>query len=110
MAREPMIGDVWTKKCFVPPDIRDEVLREILLRMSSQVQTMMMLLDVDNHLSDLAKRDQGGANGDRAGGAQHEPGPALAPGPGGGAEHGLGHGKREVTTSAHNTHSILRNH
>ena len=63
MAREPMIGDVWTKKCFVPPDIRDEVLREILLRTSSQVQTMMMLLDVDNHLSDLEKRDQGGVEG-----------------------------------------------
>ena len=33
--RQPAIGDAWTKKCSVPPNIRNEVLKEVLLHTSS---------------------------------------------------------------------------
>lgn len=33
--RQPAVGDAWTKKCSVPPNIRNEVLKEVLLHTSS---------------------------------------------------------------------------
>ena len=39
--RLPAFGDAWTKKCTVPPNIRDEVLREVLLHTSSPKVTFL---------------------------------------------------------------------
>ena len=55
--REPVIGDAWTKKCSVPPNIRNEVLKEVLLHTSSPKvsSTSLEILKLFHVMSSLKK-------------------------------------------------------